>query len=280
MILKTLFMYLKTRKWGALSLVCLCISLLSGLVVALQYDPANPYYATAAMDLLVPFGMYFRSLHFYSSQFFFLLAIIHLVTAFASTDTYTSAQWGRLVIALPVMLLLLFTGYVLRQDSTGSSAGFIAESILMAIPVLGPALNDALFSIADHGMQRVYVSHIITLDLLWLVLAWEHLRRYRIRFTDHLPAAGMVLLFSVFITAPLDPEKLGVTYISGPWFFLGLQELLRYLPPLLAGFLFPALFILALFFTQKRYSFFTSVLTLLAIWLFSYLILTAMALTH
>ena len=280
MTLKALPGHLITVKWGAWSLVCLYISLVSGILVALQYDPVSAYYSTAAMDLLVPFGQYFRSLHFYSSQFFFLLAIIHLIAVFHSTDSYTTAQWSRLIATLPVVLLLLFTGYILRADSTGASAGAIAEAILMDIPLFGPAINSALFSITDHGMQRVYVTHIITFDLLWLALAWEHLRRYRIRITDYLPAAGLVLLFSVFIAAPIDPEKLGVSYISGPWFFLGLQELLRYLPPLIAGFIFPASFIFALFLARKHLRFFKSTIIFLLIWLLLYLVLSFLALMH
>jgi len=280
MTMKALPGNLAAVKWGAWSLVCLYISLVSGVLVALHYDPAAAYYSTAAMDLLVPFGEYFRSLHFYSSQLFFLLTIVHLVVAYRSSDSYTTAQWGRLIVTLPVVLLLLFTGYILRADSTGASAGAIAEAILLDIPLLGPAINSAFFSITEHGMQRVYVTHIITFDLLWLALAWEHLRRYRIRITDYLPTAGLVLLFSVFVAAPIDPEKLGVSYISGPWFFLGLQELLRYLPPLVAGFIVPALFVFALFLARKHHRFFKSMLIFLVIWLLLYLILSVLALLH
>ncbi len=277
MTLNTLYLSCKNAKWGAWSLICLYISLISGILVGLQYDPAAPYYSATAIDLLIPYGHYFRSLHFYSSQLFFLLAIVHLLVAFPSTDSYTRLQWCRLVLLLPVMILLLFSGYVLRADSTGTSAGFIAESILLTIPIVGPLLNSLLFSISEHGMQRVYVTHVITLDLIWLTLAWEHLRRYRIRFTDHLPITGLILLFSIFIAAPIDPERLGVTYITGPWFFLGLQELLRYLPTIIAGFLFPAAFIAALLFTQKRYRLFIPVVFFLFAWLSGYLFLTVIA---
>ena len=280
MSMNGVFLYFQKAQWGAWSLVCLIISLVSGVLVGLQYDPTAPYYTTTAIDVLIPYGQYFRSLHFYSSQFFFLLAIVHLLMTFHNTDSYTSFQWNRLILCLPVMLLLLFSGYVLRADSTGTSAGHIAEAILLAVPLVGPLINDLLFSIQEHGMQRVYTTHVITLELFWLVLIWEHLRRYRIRFSDHLVITGLVLLFSIFIAAPLDPEKLGTTYISGPWFFLGLQELLRYLPPLLAGFFFPMIFILALLFTQKRYRFFTVIVIVVFLWLLAYLILTAMALSH
>lgn len=272
--------YLSRIKWGAWSLVCLYISLASGVLVALQYDPAAPYYSTAGMDLLVPFGAYFRSLHFYSSQLFFLLAVVHLVVVYPVTDSYTTAQWARLIASLPVALLLLFTGYVLRADTTGASAGAIAEAILASIPVVGPGLNTAFFAISDHGMQRVYVAHVITFDLLWLMLAWEHLRRYRIRLADNLPVAGAVLLLSLCIAAPLDPEKLGVSYITGPWFFLGLQELLRYLPPLVAGVLFPASLLLALLLMHRRQRLFRAVTAAIAIWLLLYLALSLAALRH
>ncbi len=272
--------YLSRIKWGAWSLVCLYISLASGVLVALQYDPAAPYYSTAGMDLLVPFGGYFRSLHFYSSQLFFLLAVVHLVVVYPVTDSYTTAQWARLIASLPVALLLLFTGYVLRADTTGSSAGAIAEAILTSIPIVGQVLNTTFFAISDHGMQRVYVAHIITFDLLWLMLAWEHLRRYRIRLSDNLPVAGVVLLLSVCIAAPIDPEKLGVSYITGPWFFLGLQELLRYLPPLVAGVLFPASLLLALLLMHRRQRFFKAMTAAIVIWLLFYLALSLAALRH
>src|SRR5512147_3344965 len=102
MILKSILTHLRNVKWGAWSLVCLCLSLVSGILVALHYDPPAPYYSTTAIDLLVPFGQYFRSLHFYSSQFFLLLTIVHLFNAYSGTDSYTLAQWGRLVVALPI----------------------------------------------------------------------------------------------------------------------------------------------------------------------------------
>ena len=121
---------LRTIKWGEWSLITLFISVLSGILVAFQYDPATPLYSTGSLDLLVPFGGYFRSLHFYSSQLFFLLTLIHLWAIFECADNYSRSQWIKLTATLPVALLLLFTGYVLRADSTGASAGLIAENII------------------------------------------------------------------------------------------------------------------------------------------------------
>ena len=173
---------------------------------------------------------------------------------------------------------MLFTGYVLRGDSTGYSAGMIAESILLDIPLLGNGLNDLLFSITDDGMKRVYVNHIISFGLLWGWMVWAHVKKYSVSFEKNVTLTIGILLFSVCIAAPFEPDHLGVTYISGPWFFLGLQELLRYLTPIVAGIFIPAILLLALFFLQKRNPYFRFWLFLTLLWLLTYAVLTMVAL--
>jgi len=274
------FAFIKTLRWGEYSLLALYISVLSGVVVALQYDPATPFYSVSTMDLLVPYGAYFRSLHFYSSQLFFLFSIVHLLAIFEETQKLTQKQWALLSLSIPVALLILFSGYVLRADSTGFSAGMIAESIILDIPWIGTNINDLLFSITDNGMKRIYVNHIIAFGLLWGWMVWGHVKKYRISFERNLLLTVGILLFSAFILAPFEPNHLGVTHISGPWFFLGLQELLRYMPPLVAGILIPLVLLLAIFFLQKKNRSYRFCLFLIIGWLSSYTVLTVIALNR
>ncbi|SDO82064.1 cytochrome b N-terminal domain-containing protein [Desulforhopalus singaporensis] len=236
----------RDASWGAWALMALYISLFSGIIVGLQYDWTEPFYSTAAIDLLVPFGEFFRSLHFYSSQLFFFLSCIHLLAVYSRTTRYETTEWLKLIISLVVIVLLLFTGYILRGDITGYAAGNIAEGIMRTIPLAGPILNSFLFSLSDNGLQRVYVHHVIGLDIALLMLLWKHLRLYRVKAEKHLPLICFVLFYCALFPAPMDPESLGITYIAGPWFFLGLQELLRYLHPFLAGVATPAIFLAAL----------------------------------
>ena len=122
-------------KWGARSMVALYLSLLSGVVVALQYDPAHAYYSVSIIDTLIPFGGFWRSLHFYSSQLFFFLMVMHFMAVVVKkTPQSYIVDWYRLIFSMAVVLLLLFTGYILRFDATGSSAGRIAENILLSVP--------------------------------------------------------------------------------------------------------------------------------------------------
>lgn len=266
-------------RWGDWSLISLYISLLSGIVVGIHYSPAEPFYSTSALDILVPYGSFFRSLHFYSSQFFFLFAVVHFIAVFADSQNMATRPYAYLILCLPCMLMLLFTGYVLRGDATGYSAGMIAENILETVPLIGPALNNILFSITDHGMDRVYLHHVISFDLLFLFLAWDHLRRYRVSLSGQLLFIVALFIFSLMVTAPIDPDHLGLLYITGPWFFLGLQELLRYFHPFIAGILVPASLVIALIMLRKNSRWYRQLLIFLVGWLICYLVLTLLALT-
>ncbi|MCK5069079.1 MAG: cytochrome b N-terminal domain-containing protein [Desulfocapsa sp.] len=263
--------------WGEYSLLALYISILSGIVVGLQYDPATPLYSVSTIDMLVPFGAYFRSLHFYSSQLFFLFCLCHVIGIFSQAQNYPNKQWIKLIATLPVALLILFTGYVLRGDSTGFSAGMIAEAILLDIPYIGSGINDLLFSITDNGMKRIYLNHLVGFGIFWGWLAWSHVKKYSVSFNRQILLSIAIFLFSIFVTAPFEPEQLGVVHINGPWFFLGLQELLRYFPPLLAGVLFPITLLVALVFLRKEHPKFRIILIFIVSWLLIYAIASIIA---
>jgi len=239
---------LVTTRWGASSMVALYLSLVSGVVVALQYDPAHPYYSASSLDILAPFGAFWRALHFFASQAFFVLVAVHLVAITADQSRVRMAfkRWLPLVLSMIALLLLLFTGYVLRGDATGNSAGMIAENILLAIPGVGGFLDSLLFAMVDDGVKRVYANHLVGLGLLWLALAWDHVRRYRVSWRQHPVLILGLLAFSALVSAPLEPERLGVFHINGPWFFVGLQEFLRYASPFWAGVVWPATLVAAI----------------------------------
>ncbi len=267
----------RTVKWGAWSLTSLYVSILSGFVVGIQYDYINPFYSTTAIDLLVPYGRFFRSLHFFSSQLFFLFTCIHLAAVYPTSERLPYREWLKLCGILPIILLLLFTGYILRGDNTGASAGLIAESIIHTIPLVGRIMDDLFFSISGSGLRKVYLHHVITLDFFFLLCAWYHLRMYRVDVRDHKILIGSMLLLSVFVSAPLELEQPGATYIAGPWFFLGLQELLRYLHPFLAGVVVPSIFLAALFASHPGGSRRPVYLSVGALWVGAYAVLSCIA---
>jgi len=262
-------------RWGGHTLVSLYISVLSGIVIALQYNAAEPFYSTATIELVVPFGSFWRALHYYSSQAFFLLLICHLVAILWENDySFKRSAWVRLTASLPVGLLLLFTGYVLRGDATGEAAGAIAEHITLAIPLIGAPLNTILFDISAVGVNKVYTNHLIGLMVLGGFCIWPHLRRFTARWRNHIPLTLIILAMSVALTTPMEPDRIGLLHIAGPWFFLGLQELLRYIPAFWAGVVVPATIIVALLLLPTETGSRRRCLLFMVLWMLVYAVLT------
>jgi len=271
--------WLVAYPWGAGTLISLYLSIISGIVVALQFNGAEPFYSTTTIELVVPYGSFWRALHYYSSQAFFLLMVVHLGMVLWKNETeYPRSAWIRLCATLPSGLLLLFTGYVLRGDATGEAAGAIAEHICLSIPLIGAQLNDLLFDLADSGVNKVYVHHVIGLVVLGGMAAWPHLRRYTARWRDHLVLVLLTIVVSVVLTAPMEPNRFGLLFIAGPWFFLGLQELLRFLSPFIAGVATPLLPLGLLFWLPKAKPARSYALLAILLWLLVYGVLTALCL--
>lgn len=234
--------------WGEKSLVSLYCSILSGVILSLQYEPTTPFYSVTAIETLIPFGSFWRSLHFYSSQLFVLFLLLHFLAIVPEKfKKLSQPRWLMLVSSLPLTIMLLFTGYVLRADATGESAGVIAENIILAIPIAGHWLNALLFSIESDGMKRVYANHLINLGVVWLLLCWDHIRRYQIQLKKHGLLFCGLIGFCLLVPAPMEPYRFGQLHILGPWFFLGLQEILRYVEPFVAGILSPVVALVALY---------------------------------
>ncbi len=268
-------------RWGGKTLICLCISILSGLVLGLQYRVAEPFYSTATIELIVPFGSFWRSLHYYSSQAFFLLLLIHLaVSIWENRVVFSSSAWLRLSTSVPVALLLLFTGYILRGDATGEAAGAIAENIMLSIPLLGRPLNKFFFDISSSGVNKVYLHHVIGFLVLGSIALWSHLRRYPAVWHQHVPLIVLLLAGALYLKTPIEPDRFGLLHIAGPWFLMGMQEMLRFLPTFWAGVVLPALPLVALALLPPEGKLRTTALLFIILCLLAYSVLTYLSFTR
>ncbi len=235
---------------GELVTGALVISALSGFVLAYQYEPATPFISTVAMEATIPFGPFWRSLHFWASQLFLLLLFFHIYKTISwplnHQRTTHKRHWTVIALTVPMAIFALFTGYVLRYDATGQDACMIAEHLLLKVPLMGHALNRFLIAASDEGINRVYAVHILLTFLLWGFGTWYHLKRVTLKWPAFMSLLIALCAFCALIEAPIDLPGQNVALIKGPWFFLGVQELLRYLPPFIAGVLYPMIPIAAI----------------------------------
>ncbi len=269
--------------FGDLSLASLLVSIVSGLFVAYQYDYTAAYSSIIIMESSLPYGAFLRSVHYYSSQIFFIFLLIHAGECICRGIHLNMpvVSWIKLVLTLPCAILLLFTGYILKGDIVGVSAGRIAEQLVLTIPFIGDVLNRFLFSLMHDGLYRVYFNHIIVLGLVCGWLLWNHLKKRTLK--GHYVLLFIFIMFGIcfFCKVPLDapPNDAKAMLVKGPWFFLGVQELLRYFSPLWAGIIYPSIIILLLMLLPvagKKYNgFFLSIIIFFVI---SHICLTVTAL--
>ncbi len=228
------------------------LAIVSGIFLAFPFRPEIPLISTVGIEGVVPFGDFMRSFHFYTGQLAFLTLVVHIVESLlsASYEKKTWLSWTLLVASFPVTVFALFSGYVIRGDEIGASAGHIAESLVLEIPFFGSVLNHIILAVTEEGIHRTYMAHICFSFLLLIALMAWHFRLTRLKLEDLAFWAVIAMLPTMFyppILRPVNPDL----SVLGPWFFVGIQELLRHFPPFYAGIIFPAIPILALVFFKK-----------------------------
>ena len=225
------------------SLSALLISLLSGLILVFQYQPFGQVFADLeTMTSQAPFGFFFRRLHYFSGQVFAGLALAHTADHFWRRNyrLFGFTGWLKLWLAVCLALLLLFTGFVLKGDREGVLAGTILKHILQQIPLLGERLGAAFVGRGESFFYYPYLWHCWLLPLASVWLLKEHIRAWLPRERYFGPVLVLLCMTALIFELPaaLPPEAV-VQEAHGPWFFLALQELLKYWPAWLAGLCFP-----------------------------------------
>lgn len=218
---------------AALAAFALCAA--SGVLLLPAFDVRDGARSVAEWLLANPGAGFLRNLHYWTAQAFLVLTLLH---AWDHLRRGTEVRlppgvWLRLVASLPVLAWLMLSGFLLRTDADAQQARRILEAVIALVPLLGPALATLLFGADDGGLQVIYLHHAATATLIVCLLIIEHARRLwggvRATLVVALGAAVLALLVSPGLHDGRDPV------VKGPWYFLGLQELLHWTPwPLLA----------------------------------------------
>ncbi len=277
---------------GGLAILSTIIAVITGAYLMFYYVPTldDAHASVAFINSVVSWGALVRSLHYWSAQAMVVTTVLHLARV-VYTGGYRPPRDFNWLIGIGLLLLTLlwnFTGFALRWDEESIWALLVGTNLLKVIPNIGNQLY--IWAVGDTtlggaAILRFYSWHVFGLTIPALVGVAYHIWRIRVdggishpvptsqesRITvtretllsrellTTLIAVAVLLLLAGFIIPPLgspaDLSASGIAEIKAPWFFLSIQELLRYLPPLWAGWILPlgGFFLLALipFFDPK-----------------------------
>ncbi len=267
---------------GGTGVFLLLVVAATGILEMFYYvlTPEQAALSVQTITYLVPLGGFVRNLHFWSAQLLLLVSGIHLARV-VLTGAYAPPRRFNYLLGLALFvfsILLDFTGYVLRWDQGVQWALVVGTNLIKTMPIVGQTLFVMLTGGAEVGastLVRFYAWHIFALTLGAVILLVWHVFRVRRdggiavppvalrRDSTRIPRAELVrreiaamlfvgaglILLAVFQPAPIAAPITYVAEISGevraPWFFLWVQQMLKWGDPFTWGVLVP-LVVLAL----------------------------------
>lgn len=265
---------------GAGGIAALLIVMLAatGMLELFYYVPTPDQAALSVQTIayLVPFGALIRNIHFWAAQLLVLVSGIHLARV-VLTGAYAPPRRFNYLLGLMLFVLSVladFTGYVLRWDRGIQWALVVATNLIRTIPAIGGVLYTILIGGIRPGgatLLRFYSWHILALCLLIVILmawhvfrvrrdggiavpppAWRS-RSKRVTRTELvqrellamlLSGAALIVLAAVWaapIAAPIVNMEEASSQAAAPWFFLWVQQLLRWGDPFIMGIVIPVL---------------------------------------
>ena len=264
---------------GGMAVFLVLVLLITGILEMFFYipTPQDAALSIQTISYLVPFGGLVRNLHYWAGQLLLLVSGVHLLRVVFTGAYARPRRFNYLLgLALFVFILLLdFTGYILRWDQGIQWALIVGTNLVKAIPGIGDSLYQLLVGGAQPGgatLIRFYTWHVFGLVLgAAILLIWHTFRLRRdggiavpprklrtsmariSRFelvrreilAMLLTGAGLLLLSAV-VPAPIAPAITDITAplpgdTHAPWFFLWVQQLLKWGDPFLLGVLVPVL---------------------------------------
>ena len=244
------FLTIKSRyisSWGGLSLAALQIALISGLFLIPLFEPGHEAFASYTVLFNHTFSNLLQAIHHRSSDLFLITLGLHIWEYLndRAYKGYSRKRWYFLVLLLFFSFAVAFSGFLSIGNEEGLSAGRILKTLLDDLPGIGSILH--LFFL--EGVKRqggtVYYHHIATFTVLTLVLTYIHIRRMQAENRDMIIAFAFILIWAVlFPGKPGFPPDSPAPVIWGPWYFMGLQQLLKIFPPFTVIAIYPVIVLL------------------------------------
>ncbi len=280
---------------GGVAALLITQQLVTGLLLGFFYKPlpVQAYESVQHIQNTIFLGRLVRNMHHWTGHVLVVVVFLHMLRVFLNGAYYPprAANW-LLGLGLAVLVLMAnFSGYLLPWDQLSYWAVTIATAMLSYIPFIGLSLQEIVRGGGEVGaatLQLFYALHTTLVPVvLFLLMAYhfwfvrkaggvlvpgnDEIAKVKKKKTvsvmpellvRELSFAALItcvlLLFSMGVDAPLEDmanPALTPPNVKAPWYFLGAQELLLHVHPLIAVCLLPlsiGLFLLFLPFAKNK----------------------------
>lgn len=277
--------YSRTFGLGGINALLFVILALSGILLRFSYVPTphGAYDSILALQHQSVLGSLLRNVHHWSATLMVVTAFLHMLRVFYSTSIFEERKknWYYGLLLFVLVLAFNFTGYLLPWDQLSFWAVTIMTNILEYLPFIGEFLANLIRGgevVDGKTLLNFYSFHTALLPLLFVLFMVLHFwlirkakgvtvaRRDEVKMVEVNPeliskelVVGLVLivallLFSMFFNAPLLEKAnpmVSPNPSKAPWYFMGIQELLINLHPVMATFIIPLSIGLFFYFIPK-----------------------------
>ncbi len=273
---------------GGMAALMVVQQLATGILLLFYYDPlpVQAYQSVQQIQDTLLLGRLVRNLHHWTGHALVVVVFLHLFRIVINGALYPPRRMNWLVgLCLGLLILAAnFSGYLLPWDQLSFWAVTIATSMLSYIPGIGSFLQEMVRGGQEIGASTLRLFYVLHTTLvpcfLFLLMAYHFwlVRKAGGVFTAEKEVASgavqhqtvpvipellvrevafavlvscVLLLFSMLVDAPLgdmaNPQLTPVN-VKAPWYFLGAQELLLHVPPVVAVCVVPLAIAAFLFF--------------------------------
>ncbi len=214
--------------FGAYATASFFICALSGLVLLIPYEIEDPYLSISNFLLRNPGALFFRNLHYWSAQFFFVLTILHIWDHLKkrSQNKIQATVWLRLSLGVLILFFTMIGGFILKGDAESQQAWRILNSLISALP-FGETIAFGLLGPDAQNLLIPYLHHIATFTIILFIILFEHVKVIWPRSQPYIYTLILLSLFSIVLQAPLHDNVNPI--VKGPWYFVGFQEILHWM---------------------------------------------------
>src|ERR1051326_4130042 len=172
--------------FGALATVCLGIMIVTGIFLAMNYQPNTELAFDSVQHIMrdVNYGWLIRYLHQNGASMFFIVVYIHIFRGmyYGSYKAPRELLWIFGVLILLLMMATAFMGYVLPWGQMSYWGATVITTLFSAFPWIGPKIVTLLwggFSVDQPTLNRFFSLHyllpFILVGVIFLHVAALHI---------------------------------------------------------------------------------------------------------